>query len=133
MNTNPPIEPSANRLLSETDCYGLDSQVVALNVITDDRRGYQLAYAHFTHSELAANPELESRHDAPPQRLTIHFSMAVVTVVGAALRYLDKALQKAELKYVQRGTLDVGKNKLGIPANPPVVVSVAITFTKENP
>jgi len=132
MNTNPLPDLSVNRLLSEPDCYGTDSQVAALNVITDERRSYQLAYAHFIYAELAANPGLESNRDAPPQRLVIHFSMAVVTVLGAALRHIEQAVQKNDLKFVQRGTLRSAKDKSGTSSNAPVVVSVAITFTKEN-
>jgi hypothetical protein len=132
MNTEPPLESTTKRLLAETDCYGTDSQVAALNVITDQRRGYQLAYAHFLYSELAANPALEEKPDAPPQQLMIYFSMAVVTVLGAALRQIDKAVQKNDLKYVQRGTLAGGKLEQYASPNSPVVASVIITFTKDN-
>lgn len=128
MNTNPPLESATNRLLADKDCYGTDSQVATLNVITDQRRGYQLAYAHFIHSELGANPALEQRPDAPPQQLVMHFSMAVVTVLGAALHLIDKAVQKNDLKYVQRGSLDARKLERFQNNNAPVVASVTIAF-----
>ena len=50
MNTETPIASATNRLLPEKDCYGTDSQVATLNVITDHQRSYQLAYTHFTYS-----------------------------------------------------------------------------------
>jgi hypothetical protein len=49
MNTETPIASATNRLLPEKDCYGTDSQVATLNVITDHQRSYQLAYAHLGH------------------------------------------------------------------------------------
>ena len=133
MNTETPIASATNRLLPEKDCYGTDSQVATPNVITDHQRSYQLAYVHFTYSELAANPALEQKPDAPPQRLVIHFSMAVVTVLGAALHPIDKAVQKNDLKYVQRGSLDAAKLERRPAGSATVVVSVAITFTEDKP
>jgi hypothetical protein len=133
MNADTPIESAINRLSSENDCYGTDSQVAALNVITDYRRSYQLAYAHFLYSELAANPGLEIKPDAPPQQLVIHFSMAVVTVLGAALHQIEKAIQKNHLKHIQLGSLDGARSERRSPNNVPVVVSVAITFTEDKP
>lgn len=35
MNTETPIASATNRLLPEKDCYGTDSQVATLNVITE--------------------------------------------------------------------------------------------------
>jgi len=131
MNTETPIASATNRLLPEKDCYGTDSQVATLNVITDHQRSYQLAYAHFLYSELGANPTLEQKPAAPPQQLVIHFSMAVVTVLGAALRPIDKAVQKNELKYVQRGSLDATKLERRPAGSATVVASVVITFTED--
>jgi len=134
MNTEPPLESGTSPLLMQKDCYGTDSQVAALNVITDQQRGYQLAYAHFLYSEVGDNPALEKKPDAPPQQLMIHFSMAVVTILGAALRHIDQAVQKNDLKYVQRGSVKgaIGERTVDR-ANSPVVASVTITFSKEVP
>ena len=57
--------------------------------------------------------------------------MAVVTVLGAALHSIDKALQKNELKYVQRGSLDAVKLERRPPGSATVVASVVITFTED--
>ena len=57
--------------------------------------------------------------------------MAAVTVLGAALHPIEKAVQKNDLKYVQRGSLDAAKLE-GRPAgSATVVVSVVITFTED--
>jgi hypothetical protein len=74
---------------------------------------------------------LEQKPDAPPQQLVIHFSMAVVTVFGAALYPIDKAVQKNELKYVQRGSLDAAKLERRPVGSATVVASVVITFTED--
>ncbi len=119
------------RLSALTSNNGTDSQVATLNVITDHQRSYQLAYAHFLYSELGANPALEQKPDAPPQQLAIHFSMAVVTVLGAALHPIDKAVQKNDLKYVQRGSLAAAKLERRPVGSATVVASVVITFTED--
>lgn len=131
MKNETSLESTGDRLLIHKDCYGVDSQVFALNVLTDHQRSHQLAYAHFIHSELGANPASEQKPDAPPQQLLIHFSMAVVTILGAGLHALEKHLQKSELQFVQRGTLCA--NRVERPTTKPttVVTSVTITFTKE--
>jgi hypothetical protein len=133
MNTETWLESADNRLLVPKECYATDSQTAALNVLTDNRRSHQLAYAHFIYSEFGDNPALESKPTAPPQQLMIYFSMAVVTVVGAGLRPLDKALQRNELQFVQRGTFCPKQS--GRPSNKPttIVTSVTISFTKETP
>lgn len=99
MNNELELESNSNRLLAGKDCYATDAQIATLNVITEHQHSHQLAYAHFIRSELGDNPTLEQKPGAPPQLLIIHFSIAVVTVLGAGLRPLDKALQKNELKF----------------------------------
>jgi len=126
MNIETPAEFITNRQYTEKDCYGLDSQVATLNVITDHQRNHQLAYAHFIRSEFGDNPDVESKPAAAPQQLVLHFSMAVVTILGAGLRPLDRAIQKNELKYVQRGTFSASKAER--PTT--VVTSVTITFNE---
>ena len=131
MNTETPIASATNRLLPERVCYDTDSQVATLNVITDHERSYQLAYAHFLYSDLGVNPALEQKPESPPQELAIHFSMAVVTVLGAGLHPIEKAIQKNDLKYVQRGSLDATKLERRSARGVTVVVSVVITFTED--
>lgn len=127
MNTASELESKSNRMIVSTDCYALDPQVATLNVITDHQRSHQLAYAHFIRSEFGDNPTLEQKPEAPPQVLSIHFSIGVVTVLGAGLRALDRALQKHELKLVQRGKV-AAKEHSTTPTT--VVASVTITFNE---
>jgi hypothetical protein len=54
--------------------------------------------------------------------------MAMVTVLGAALHPIDKAVQKNDLKYVQRGSLDAAKLERRLSGSATVVPSVVITF-----
>jgi len=133
MNPETSLESIDDRLLVPKDCYGQDSQVTTLNVFTDHQRSYQLAYAHFIHSELGDNPALEQKPTAPPQQLLIHFSMAVVTILGAGLRPVEKSLQKSELEFVQRGTFCANRVKQSSTKPTTIVTSVTITFTKEMP
>ena len=127
MNTASEIESNSNRLMVAKDCFAIDPQVATLNVITDHQRSHQLAYAHFIRSELGDNPALEQKSDAPPQLLSIHFSIGVVTVLGAGLRVLDRALQKNELKLVQRGKCT---NERATTPTTTVITSVTITFNE---
>lgn len=127
MNTASELESKSNRMIVSTDCYTLDPQVATLNVITDHQRSHQLAYAHFIRSEWGDNPALEQKPEAPPQVLSIHFSVGVVTVLGAGLRALDRALQKNELKLVQRGKCT---NERATTPTTTVITSVTITFNE---
>ena len=132
MNTETPIESFNKRLITEKECYGTDAQVAALNVITNDRRSYQLAYSHFMYSELRANPELERKPDAPPQQMVIHFSMGVVTVLGAALHLIYTAVQKNDLKFIQRSAFGSSLSDRHS-SSPVVVTSVAIALSEGKP
>jgi len=127
MSTASELESNSNRLMVSKDCYAIDAQVATLNVITDHQRSHQLAYAHFIRSELGDNPVLEQKPDAPPQLLSIHFSVGVVRVLGAGLRSLDRALQKNELKFVQRGKCT---NERATTPTTTVITSVTITFNE---
>ena len=133
MNTETSLESADNRLLVPKDCYATDSQVTTLNVLTDLQRSHQLAYAHFIHSELGANPALEQKPTAPPQQLLIHFSMAVVTILGAGLRPVEKSLQKSELEFVQRGTCCASRGERPPTKPTTIVTSVTITFNEQKP
>jgi len=133
MNTETSLESADNRLLAPKDCYATDSQVTTLNVLTDLQRSHQLAYAHFIHSELGANPALEQKPTAPPQQLLIHFSMAVVTILGAGLRPVEKSLQKGELQFVQRGTCCASRGERPPTKPTTIVTSVTITFNEQTP
>jgi hypothetical protein len=100
MNTNPLTEsPSSPR---DNPCYGIDPTVATLNVIADDEESFQLPYAQFLYSKLCANPAQEKEPHTSQQQLLIHFAVAEVTVLGSGLKSIDRAIQKHELKFVQR-------------------------------
>jgi hypothetical protein len=101
MNIN--TDPAAASASSSRDnpCYGSDPTMATLNVFTDDERSYQLPYAQFLYAETTASPALEKDVDAPPEKLVIAFAVAKVTVLGSGLRYLERAIQKYELKFVK--------------------------------
>lgn len=101
MNTNTnPVAASASSS-RDNPCYGSDPTVATLNVFADDERSYQLPYAQFLYAETTPNPALEKDADSPPERLVISFAVANVTVLGSGLRYLERAIQKYELKFVK--------------------------------
>jgi hypothetical protein len=101
MNTNTtPAEASASSS-RDNPCYGNDPTVATLNAVADDERSYQLPYAQFLYAETTPNPALEKDADAPPEKLLICFVVAKVTLLGSGLRYIERAIQKYELKFVK--------------------------------
>ena len=81
--------------------YGTDSTVATLNVVADDGRSYQLSYAQFLYAETISNPALETKPDAPPEKLSLRFAVAEVVVLGSGLKAVERAIQKYELKFVK--------------------------------
>ena len=123
MNTSPPIEsPSSSR---DNPCFGTDPNVATLNVFVDDGESFQLPYAQFLYAKLGANPALEKEPNAPSQRLVICFAMAEVVVLGSGLKSIDRAIQKHDLKFIQRADRRFAATRKTH------VASVAITFTRE--
>lgn len=123
MNSNPLVEsPSSSR---DNPCYSVDPTVATLNVLADNEESIQLPYAQFLYSRLAANPALEKEPNAPPQRLLICFAMAEVLVEGSGLRSIDRAIQKHELKAVQRA------DRRYAATLKTHIAAVSLTFTKE--
>jgi hypothetical protein len=53
------------------------------------------------YAETSPNPALEKDADAPPERLVVAFAVANVTVLGGGLSYIERAIQKYELKFVK--------------------------------
>lgn len=124
MSTNPLVEsPSSSR---DNPCYSVDPTVATLNVLADIEESVQLPYAQFLYSRLAANPALEKDPNAPPQRLLICFAMAEVIVLGSGLRAIDRAIQKHELKVVQRA------DRRYAATLKTHVAAVCLAFTKDN-
>jgi hypothetical protein len=124
MNTSPPIEsPFSSR---DNPCFGTDANIATLNVVADDEESFQLPYAQFLYSRLAANPALEKDPNAPPQRLLITFAVAEVVVLGSGLKSIDRVIQKYELKFVQRA------DRRYAATLKTHVAAITITFAKEN-
>jgi len=124
MNTNPLVESPSNP--RDNPCYSVDPSVATLNVMVDNEESVQLPYAQFLYSRLAANPVLEKEPNAPPQRLLICFAMADVILLGSGLRAIDRAIQKYELKVVQRA------DRRYAATLKTHVAAVSLSFTKDN-
>ncbi len=67
MNTETPIASATNPLLPEKDCYGTDSQVATLNVITDHQRKVFLSRHHADEVLLAQLIEHRHNRQAPDE------------------------------------------------------------------
>jgi hypothetical protein len=126
MNTNTHLAAASASSLRDNPCYGNDPTVATLNVVADDERSYQLPYAQFLYAEMTPNPVLEKNADAPPERLAIAFAVANVTVLGSGLRYIERAIQKYELKFVKSAARRYAA------ALKTHVAAVTITFTRES-
>jgi hypothetical protein len=97
-----------------------------LNVVADDGRSYQLPYAQFLYAEMISNPVLETKPDAPPEKLLLCFAVAEVTVLGSGLKAVERAVQKYELKFVKSA------DRRYATAFKTHVAAVTVTLTKEN-
>lgn len=125
MNTNPnPVAASASSS-RDNPCFGNDPTVATLNVFTDDECSYQLPYAQLLYAELTPNPALERDVDAPPEKLLVAFAVAEIVVFGSGLKFLERAIQKYELKFVKSA------DRRYAAALKTHVAAVAINFTKE--
>ena len=125
MNTsaNPAVASASSS--RDNPCYGSDPTVATLNVFAHDERSYQLPYAQFLFAELLPNPALENDADAPAEKLLIRFAAAEVTVLGSGLKYLERAIQKYELKFVRSA------DRRYSAALKTHIASVTITFNRE--
>lgn len=125
MNTNAnPAEASAPSS-RDNPCYSHDPTVAALNVFADDEHSYQLPYAQFLYAEMTPNPALEKNAGAPPEKLLICFAVAEVAVHGSGLKFLERAIQKYELKFVKSA------DRRYAAALKTHIASVTITFNQE--
>jgi len=125
MNSNalPPTESASNP--RDNPSYSTDSTVATLNVVADDGKSYQLPYAQFLYAEMISNPALETKPDAPPEKLLLCFAVAEVTVLGSGLKAMERAIQKYELKFVKAA------DRRCAAAFKTYVAAVAFAFTKE--
>ena len=99
MITNPAAASESSS--RDNPCYSTDPSVATLHVLTDDERSYQLPYAQFMYAELTPNPALERDADASPEKLLLCFASAKITLLGSGLKFLERAIQKYELKFVR--------------------------------
>lgn len=125
MNTN--LNPAAASASSSRDnpCFGNDPSVATLNVFTNDEHSYQLPYAQFLYAQLTPNPALERDVDAPPEKLLVAFAVAEIVVFGGGLKFLERAIQKYELKFVKSA------DRRYAAALKTYVAAVTISLTKE--
>ena len=123
-NEQPPaISASSPR---KNPCVGHDSNAAAVAVITEDGIYYLLPYAQFLYAERTANPDLEKAPGAPPEKMSIHFGSAEVTVLGSGLKRLEGWLQHYELSFVMPAD-----SRLAAVFDT-LITTVTLTLTKEN-
>lgn len=123
MNTNP-VAASASSS-RDNPCFATDPTVATLNAFADDEHSYQLPYAQFLYAELTPNPALERDVDAPPEKLLVAFAVAEIVVFGSGLKFLERAIQKYELKFVKSA------DRRFAAALKTHVAAVSVTFTKD--
>jgi len=121
-NDSPSISASSPR---DNPCFGTDPNIAALNVLADDGHSHLLPYAQFLYAQRDSNPALEEEPDAPPERLLIRFAVAKITVTGAGLNTLERAIQRQELKFVKAADRRLAAT---LKAH---VAAVSVTFDKE--
>jgi len=119
---SPPISASSPR---DNPCFDIDPNIAALNLLADDGHSYLLPYAQFLYAQRDSNPALEEEPDAPPERLLIRFAVAKITVTGAGLNTLERAIQRQELKFVKAADRRLAAT---LKAH---VAAVSVTFDKE--
>jgi hypothetical protein len=123
MNTNQ-SNASASDLRSQP-CFATDPRTACLRVLTDDERSYLLPYAQFLRAETTPNPALATSADAPPQKMTIHFAGAEITLLGSGLSTIERGLQDLDLRFVKSAP---PRFAAAIRCH---VTAVSITFNKE--
>jgi hypothetical protein len=121
-NDSPSISASSPR---DNPCFGTDPNIAALNVLADDGHSHLLPYAQFLYAQRDSNPALEKEPDAPPEKLLIRFAVAQITVTGAGLIALERAIQRQELKFVKAADHRLAAT---LKAH---VAAVSVTYSKE--
>jgi hypothetical protein len=101
MNTNPNPDEASVSSPRDNPCYGGDPNVAALNVFADDEHSYFLPYAQLLYAEIIPNPALEKNADAPPEKLSICFAVAEVTVLGSGLQAVARKIQRCDLNFLK--------------------------------
>ena len=65
--------------------------------------------------------------DAPPEKLLVAFAVAEIVVLGSGLKFLERAIQKYELKLVKSA------DQRYAAALKTHVAAITVTFTKGKP
>jgi len=125
MNTNTNPDEASVSSTRDNPCYGGDPNVAALNVFADDEHSYFLPYAQLLYAEIIPNPALEKNTDAPPEKLSICFAAAEVTVLGSGLQAVARKIQRCDLNFVK------AVDRRFAASLKTHVVAVSITLTKE--
>ena len=93
-----PLSRPGQPSLEEPRCIEeSEHPLLMLDFLTRDGRIHGFPYSQLTNYQLDPNPALERRSDAPPERLTLLFSMHDVVLTGWRLHALRPLLHSARL------------------------------------
>ncbi|HKS36079.1 MAG TPA: hypothetical protein VJW76_02745, partial [Verrucomicrobiae bacterium] len=84
---------------------------------------YFFGTAQFLDAELAANPAIEQKADAPPERLHIRYATGEAVILGCRLRKLAELIQRGELKILRPAM----KRYASLGQSGPRISSIAVT------
>jgi hypothetical protein len=124
MNTNQSNESASD--LRNQPCFSTDPKVACLRVLTGDERSYLLPYAQFLRAGTSPNPALGTSPEAPPQKMTISFTGAEVTLLGSGLSAIERGLQALDLQFVKSAP---PQSAAAIRCH---ITAIRITFNKED-
>ena len=110
----------------DNPCLGHDANAAAVAVLTGDGISYLLPYAQFLYAKRTANPALDKKPEAPPEKMSIHFGCAEVIVLGSGLKRLEHRLQEYELSFVMSADSRLSA------VYDTFITAVTVTLTKEN-
>ena len=111
----------------ENECFeSTKTHPFALGVTADDGHEYFFGTAQFLDAELAANPAIEQKADAPSERLHIRYATGEVVILGCRLRKLADLIQRGELKNLKPAM----KRYASLGQSGPRISSIAVTRKK---
>jgi len=110
--------------LEGNECYETTQEhFFALGVTTDDSHEYFFGTAQFLDAELAANPAIENKEYAPPERLHLRYATGEVAILGRGLRRLAQLIQSGELSILKPAT----KRYTSLQQSGPMISSIVVT------
>jgi hypothetical protein len=115
---------SAKQSPPENECYETTNKhSFALGVTADDGHEYFLGTAQFLDAELAANPAIENKDYAPPERLRLRYATGEVVILGRGLRLVARKIQSGELANLRPAT----NRYAGLQPRGPMISSIVVT------